>query len=185
MLVSRRAQHVLRLQVAVIHPRLVARRERVDELQERALHGDVVVGVRPALHDRSEEIAARAEVEHEERVELLLDDRVQRDDPGHVRHRAVVRDLALLLPREVRAVGVPEETLDGVVRGAVRGGREVLGEVDDAVRACAELLEHAQVEGAAGDGEPREVGEDGTHLHHGGITVWWESTQVVVFVCRV
>ena len=61
-----------------------------------------------------------------------------------------------------------KEALDGVVSRARGPRRDVLRDIDNAVRAVSQPLEEAKVEVATGNGEASELGKDCVHLHHGG-----------------
>ena len=131
-------QDILRLEVAVVDAFLVAVLDGINDLQERATNGLGVVDEGGAVDDRVEEITTLAQVHDEEGVELLLDDRVKRDDVGVAGECAVVHDFAMLLAREQGAAFVPEQALHCIVLCAMGAGREIFGKVHDAICAVAE-----------------------------------------------
>ena len=74
------AEDVLRLQVAVVDPEVVARLDGIEDLEEDMLDKLVVLRIRVALDDRGEQIAAPAGIKDEVDVLLVLEGCVEGED---------------------------------------------------------------------------------------------------------
>ncbi|KAJ3001256.1 hypothetical protein NUW54_g6546 [Trametes sanguinea] len=122
-------EDILGLQVAMIDPRRVTCRQRVDDLQEEALDVRIVAAVVSAVLEEVEEVTARDVVQDEEDVVLLFDDLVQGHDVRVVGKLAVELDLLSLQDVAPGALGGSHDALDCVL-GRTGARMDVLGEED-------------------------------------------------------
>ncbi len=169
-------QDVLRLEIAVGDPGLMARLHRVDERDERGAEEIVVVHVRLSLADLLVHVSPRVVVEDDAQVLVVLVHVAEAHDVRVVGDDGVQRDLAA---EHRDLVGLPADLWDdfdgaGGVLG--RAGAEVDSLVDDAEGAPSD--EFAEVV-AVINGTAVEVGdaEDGGR-HDGDLIVRWADDVV-------
>jgi hypothetical protein len=161
-----RAQHVLRLKIAVRETHVMARLHSVQDLDERRPDRLVVPLKRLALDDGVVEITAFEVVHDEVDVILLLDDMMECGDVWVPGHGAVVEDLALLEHLELGVALVPERALDGVELRCVLWRGKVPCEIDDAVSTLADNMNKAQFDIIGNESVAKLVGQDGAKGDH-------------------
>lgn len=143
-------EDIIRFEVSMVDPFVMARLHGVQDLDEDALDESVVLAEGLALHDHAVQIATRAVVQHEEDEPVIFDNVVESENAGMVRHNLVCDDLAALaLPHESSTVSLGKD-FDSIFLWGGLGRRPsaahllVNSKIDDAVTTLAKNPDQLQ-----------------------------------------
>lgn len=142
------AKHILRLDVAVVHAVLVAKRNGVDELQKGDLDFICATDEIVALHDSLEKVTAAAEIEDNvAKISVGVQKLVKGDDIGMMGYGEMVREFAELELLFKRAQLGNAQALYGKVGGIGYGRGRVKSAVDLAIGACTDAVKQPETTG--------------------------------------